>query len=172
MGISVKPLFFLLLVPALATAQVYKGVGPDGTPVYSDRPLAGAQVIQLSPAGPKFEAIDTAAEPTVDAGRGIYTEFAIASPADNAVVRSPEGSLQLSLALQPSVQPDHRLMLLVDGAPVPGELGQGTQMRLSGLALGTHRIRARIIDAAGATVAETPLLSVHMRPSIGESLLP
>ncbi|MCF7983698.1 MAG: DUF4124 domain-containing protein [Thiohalocapsa sp.] len=158
----------LLLLPSLISAQVYKGTGPDGTTIYSDRPLSNAEVLEVSPSGDRAEM----AEPSIDADSGLYSEFAIAAPADQTILRTPDATLELSLSLQPALRPDHRLVLLVDGVAVPGDVGQGTQMRLSGLTLGTRRLQARILDEAGTVVAQSAVVEVHVRPAVGDALLP
>ena len=53
-------------------------------------------------------------------------------------------------------------MLFVDGSAVPGEF-DGLVIELSGVERGTHSVRAKITDAAGKTLIESPAVSFTLR---------
>lgn len=159
----------LLIVAPTAPAQVYKGVDADGRPIYTDRPLPDAAPVRLPPSAPGPQT-PSPEQPAADQGfLGPYAAFEIASPADGATVRSADGGLDVSLLVDPPVQADHRLQLEVDGMTASGDLGAGTQLQLSGVSSGSHRLRAIIVDAAGDVVAQTPVAHVHLRPPSSEN---
>ena len=162
----------LLLFSSIATADVYKSVGPDGRAIYTDRPIENSTRLEVSapPVAPPPSKRDGA---TNDRGFvGPYSSFEIASPLDNTTLRSERRDLQVSILLAPPLQESHLLRIEVDGVGVQGELGKGTQLRLEGLSLGSHRLQARIEDDTGVVIASTPLINVHVRPPLPEGSLP
>ena len=165
----------LLLLPLASQAQVYKSVDADGRPIYTDRPIDNSTKLDVP--------LVTDAEPTTvsppspdwpaDSGfLGSYSSFEIVSPEDNTTLRNPEREVQLSLLLTPPLQEGHRLRVQVDGVDVEGDLGKRTQIRLTGLALGSHRLQAQVTDDAGILVAATPLINVHIRAPLADGAPP
>ncbi len=165
----------LLLLPLAGQAQVYKSLDADGRPIYTDRPIENstkldvplvmdAEPTTVSPPSPDWPA---------DSGfLGSYSSFEIVSPEDNTTLRNPEREVQLSLLLTPPLQDGHRLRVQVDGVDVEGDLGKRTQIRFTGLALGSHRLQAQVTDDAGILVAATPLINVHIRAPLAEGAPP
>ncbi|MGB5737110.1 MAG: DUF4124 domain-containing protein [Thiohalocapsa sp.] len=157
-----------MLLPLTAVAQVYRSVDAEGRAVYTDRPVENSTKLDL----PLVGGVEPVEGPTAglgwpeDAGfRGSYSEFSIVSPEDNAIVTNADGEIRLSLLLTPPLQPGHRLRVGVDGIDAVGDLGRQMQVRLKGLAPGSHRIQAQVSDDAGTSVAATPLIDVHVRPT-------
>lgn len=147
-----------LLIPALAGGQVYKWVDSNGKVHYSDRPVTGAETIGI----PVQKAPPPRDKPSVgQASPGPYGQFEIIAPADNATVRDPDGNVQVGLVLEPALMEGHRLQILADGAPVTGNV-PGTQLRLGGLALGSHQLQGQILDAGGAPIASSSVVHVHL----------
>jgi hypothetical protein len=148
-----------LLIPALAAGQVFKWVDTDGKIHYSDRPVAGAEAVgvplQKSPP-PQRQPIPGQASP------GPYAQFEIVIPSDNATVHDAEGNVQVGLLLDPALMEGHRLQILTDGAPTNGDV-PGTQLRISGLPLGSHQLQAQIVDASGTLVASSSVVHFHLR---------
>ncbi|MGB5833198.1 MAG: DUF4124 domain-containing protein [Thiohalocapsa sp.] len=158
----------LLVLSSIVTAEVYKSVGPDGRPVFTDRPIQNAIKLEL-PVGAEPEQTKPIGEPDsyVEHGYlGPYTAFEIADPDDDTTLRNDDREIQVSLLLSPPLIEGHRLRVDVDGVSAEGDLGKGTQVRLNGLALGSHRIQAMVEDDSGAVVAATPLINVHIRPAL------
>jgi hypothetical protein len=148
-----------LLIPALAAGQVYKWIDTDGKVHYADRPVAGVEAlgvpVQKSPP-PQSKPIPGQASP------GPYTQFEIVAPTDNETLRDAEGNVQVGLLLNPALMEGHRLQILTDGAPASGDV-PGTQLRISGLPLGSHQLQAQIIDAGGIPIASSSIVHVHLR---------
>jgi hypothetical protein len=147
-----------LLIPALASGQVYKWVDSDGKVHYSDRPVAGAETIGV----PARKARPPKDNPRAgQASPGPYAQFEIVAPVDNVTVRDPDGNVQVGLVLEPGLMDGHRLQILTDGAPAGGEI-PGTQLRISGLALGSHQLQAQILDAGGTPIASSSVVHFHL----------
>jgi hypothetical protein len=163
----------LLLVPALAAAGVYRWVGPDGQVNYSDRWVAGSEPVGIREdrrsGAPQSEG--GARADGQEATAGSYSRFEIVTPDPNETVRSAEGRVKVSLHLEPPLQPGHRLQILLDGKPVPGT-EPTTQMELSGVSFGSHRLQVRIRDESDAQVASSPIVDFHLRKPLPENTLP
>ncbi len=147
-----------LLVPAVVASQVYRWIDADGKTHYSDRPVAGAEALGIPVKTPL--PLQEKAAPA-QSSPGPYIQFEIVAPADNSTVRDPEGNVTLGLVLEPQLMEGHRLQILTDGAPASGDI-PGTQLRLSGLPLGSHQIQARIIDAGGTAIASSSVVRFHL----------
>jgi len=150
-------LSLVLLVPTLVAGQVYRWVDPDGTIHYSDRPVTGADTLGV----PVRKAPHQEMRAPGQAFPGPYAQFEIITPADNETIRDPEGNVQVGLVLEPALMDGHRLQILTDGAPATGE-APGTQLRISGLPLGTHQIQAKVINAEGAPIASSSIVHFHL----------
>jgi hypothetical protein len=161
----------ILLLPFFVDAGVYKWRGTDGQIQYSDRPVTGAERVGIAfdRYAPASGSGDTAEE--TDADPGPYSAFEIAAPEPNQTIRDAEGELQLSLLVNPPLAADHRLQILVDGHPVPGEI-QGTQISIKGLSFGSHRLQARIRDLSDVTIASSLSIDFHLRKPLPENLRP
>jgi hypothetical protein len=173
----IRPFLLCLLVAAhpAGAAGVYKSVGPDGVE-YTDRPVAGSQpltevgvAVEARKASPDDEMAPEAA--AASPGIGPYTAFEIALPEPNATVRNDTGDVQVSLILEPALQAEHRIRLLIDNQPISG-IVPSTQVLLKEVNLGTHTLQAQIIDGQSTPVAATQTVTFHMRKPVPEPALP
>jgi hypothetical protein len=83
-----------------------------------------------------------------------YREFAIASPPNDGVVRNNTGSVTVQLGLDPGLQADHFVTVYLDGKAYRGRFGS-SNVELTGVDPGEHRLRAKVIDAKGKTLIES-----------------
>lgn len=165
-------LLSLLLLSTLSTlvvAGAYKWTGPDGLVTYSDRPVSGAEMVSVE-VDPAIAAPEADVEDG-NPGPGPYSSFELANPEANATLRDPEGKVRISLIVDPPLASDHHLQILLDGEPVPGDV-EGTQILLQGLDYGSHQVQARVLDELDAAIAQTTLVSFHLRKPLPESALP
>lgn len=161
-------LLALLIAAASASAEVYRWVDADGRVHFSDRPVDGAQQIALKKAR-EMQAQPETPRPTGDPGP--YSAFEVVAPEANATLYDADGKAQVSLLIDPALQQGHRLQVVVNGQPLPGEV-KGTQMQMQGLPFGSHRLSAEIIDGFGVPVAYTPPVDFHLRKPEPESATP
>jgi hypothetical protein len=168
------PLLSFLLVAALpAAAQVYKGVGPDGRPIFTDRPLQNTEPVLLPRSSQRPVPADAPDPPGGDRGfLGSYDAFELLAPEDGVTIRDANGSVTVSLLLDPPLLAGHRLSIDVDGVAAAGDLGDRTQLVLSGVNIGSHRLQARVLDDAGNVVAATAVVHFHLRPPLPAGSLP
>lgn len=164
-------LLSLLVISAGVSAQVYRWVDAEGQTHFSDRPLTGADRVNIESGVAPGETESSSADRTGAPLLGPYNSFEIVSPEANQTLRQESAALPVSLLLDPSLMEGHRLELLVDGVPITVEEPIGTQLSLSGLSFGTHVTEARIMES-NAVVARSAPVSFHLRKPLPPGVLP
>ena len=148
-------LFMLTATSLNAATTVYKVKNPDGSISYSDQPQDNAEVMQVEPV-PTVPAVPVDRslydrKPADDvAPTNTYSNFAIISPANDQAFQSPEGIVEIRVALEPSLQDSHTLEYWFDGT-----LHQSTQapaVQLNNVDRGTHKVQVKIVDGAGKVI--------------------
>ena len=157
-----KQLFFgiaALLVTSAVCAQAYRWVDEDGVVHYSDRPHPGAEEIQLPSSG-RASTRTRAPVPTTRRSAAAATESAsaaeteafsyetleVSSPAAEETLWNIEGVLNVTLNLQPGLQPGHQVRVYFDGTP---SIVSGTSFQIEEVYRGVHNVQVEILDAAG-----------------------
>ncbi len=149
----------LLLVPLVASAEIYRYVDDEGNVVFTDEPPADdAEPLELEPlpttrfeTGTPPPATDTADQPATGPA---YARVAIAAPAPEATVRNATQTVPVSVELEPALQPDHTLTVFLDGQPrITG--ATGTSHTLENVYRGRHTVAAAVLDAAGNEIARS-----------------
>ena len=144
----------LLLAASLALPQAYRWVDEDGVVHYSDQPHPGAEEVELERApainmpAPRRSIAGTApASATGEQQRTAgYDSLAVASPAAEETLWNIGGVLNVSLNLQPALQPGHRLRVYFDGT---AQEVSGMQFRLQEVYRGAHNLQAEVLDESG-----------------------
>ncbi len=155
----------LLCVLAAATAaaqEAYRWVDEDGVVHYSDRPREGAEAIELPEPNvatvrrvPQAAARGEAAEEPASEPTPGYTSIEIVSPKAEETLWNIEGVLNVSVALEPSLQPGHQVRAYFDGEMQPVS---GTSFQLQEVWRGVHNIQVEVVDSTGK-------LLIRSRPS-------
>ena len=147
-------LFCLLAAAAAAAQEAYRWVDEDGVVHYSDRPREGAEAIQLPEPNvatlrrtqrPAARSGDPAEESTSEQTTG-YTSIDILSPKAEETLWNIEGVLNVSVALQPALQPGHQVRAYFDGEMQPVS---GTSFQVQEVWRGVHNIQVEVVDATG-----------------------
>ena len=151
--------FAALFAGGIALGQAYKWVDEDGIVHYSDRPAPGAEQIQLPtyhrPSGPTTPPTSSTFsrrnEQTAAAAKAPeqpikYESIAVTSPGPEETLWNIEGVLNVTVALQPALQPGHRIRVYFDGNP---QLVDGTSFQLQEVWRGVHNIQVEVIDQSG-----------------------
>lgn len=156
--------------PAMAT-EIVRWVDKDGVVHFSDRPQdaaqSGAEKVQLLEA-PKPGSVTRAptAPPSSAPQPFRYVGCEISSPNPDQVFQNVR-SVSVSLNIQPSLQPDHTIVVRVNGARVPGWPPTSSGYVLNDLPRGTYTVSAQVLDGRGAPACSSPALMFHIRqPSI------
>lgn len=163
----------LFALTASAAAGTYRWVDEDGVVHYSDMPKKGAEEIKLrepnlsqgrpvAPAAPSTPAQDAAAAPAAEEGFAGYQTIAIASPGEDEVLWNIGGQLNVELRLNPALQPDHGVVIYLDGVPVNETPVKSTSLSISEVYRGTHTLRAAV-RGGGTDLASTETVTFHVR---------
>ncbi len=142
-----------LIAAGAVCAQAYKWVDEDGVVHYSDRPQPGAEELDL-PRRPPQASVPAARRPAAPAGEEEpaeeepfqYQELTVASPSPEETLWNIEGTLNVSLNLQPALQPGHQIRVYFDGQP---RIVSGTSFQLEQVYRGAHNLQAEVIDENG-----------------------
>jgi hypothetical protein len=162
------PLLTLTLLSATADAQVYKRVDEKGNVTYSDEPGAGAEPVTLPEiqfyTPPKLPASQakTADEAEKKSGEMPSYKVSIASPAQEATVIQNDGTVVVSARVEPALRPTEKVAFFMDGVRV-AEPGASTSITLSLVDRGSHVVKASIVDATGATLAESGAVTFFLK---------
>jgi hypothetical protein len=178
---NVKNILLLLTSIALiyagaAGARFYKSVDEQGNIVYSDTPTPGAEQLTPPPIStveskPVPKEPDTDAEKTGDDDTEEtrkpptkYTKFTIVTPRNDDTIWDNNGSVPVSLALEPALDTEngHSVWVYVDGSAVVRK-SLVLVHPLSGIERGQHTIRAEIRDDKRKTLKRTKNVTVHMK---------
>lgn len=160
----------LLCIPLLAQASSlgFRIVHPDGSVEFTDDPLRGGEPIELlpAPAVPAFRAPPSpspVSPPPRHDNKEVeaYQSLSILSPEQDEVIWFDGTGLGVSVAIQPALQADHRVVIQLNGETVAE--GQANSYVIPQIFRGSHRLQARILDVGGAVLKESPAVHFHFR---------
>jgi len=151
-----RPIFVLLglLATASVLAQAYRWVDEDGIIHYSDRPVEGAELVQLSEYSRNTGARLYRERPTrpaadeeqADDQPFRYENLSISSPGPEETLWNIEGVLDVSLTLRPGLQSGHQVRAYFDGQQ---RTVSGTSFQIEDVFRGVHNIQVEVIDNTG-----------------------
>ncbi len=169
-----KPLASLFILLSLlltlpSSAEVYTWVNEKGVRVYGDEPPADAKKATL-PAIQKLKPIKLpdsskkTADNSTDQFEG-YSQLNIISPKDQAIITAGEaGSVTLQVQIQPALQVNHEVLLLLDGKTV--QRGAQLQFQIEGIVRGSHLLQV-LVKHNGKLLISSAKQRLHVqRPSI------
>ncbi|KAA0010407.1 DUF4124 domain-containing protein [Billgrantia pellis] len=169
-GLMVGLVGVLLADMALATT-IYRTTDAQGNVVFTDDPDSGGEPVDLAPltvvpsrdgrlaplsppAGSEVPTNQAPGQPFMP-----YDTFRIRSPAQlTKLPASQAGNLQVELAIEPSLRPDHRVRLLVDGQ-VSQSAMHTSAFVLNDLDRGGYELQAELLDGRGEVRHRTPPVS-------------
>lgn len=143
-----------LLVTSAVFAQAYRWVDEDGLIHYSDRPHPGAERIQLPSSGrasvtrraPVPTTRRAAPEPAAEQKAFSYELLEVSAPAPEETLWNIEGVLNVTINLQPALQPGHQVRVHFDGTP---RMVSGTSFQIEEVYRGVHNVQVEILDETG-----------------------
>ena len=145
----------LLFAPFATAGEAYVWTDDEGVVHYSDRPVPGARRIELAepntgqspaPRSPEAATDETAEEPAEPDAPFSYESLEIASPVAEETLWNIGGVLNVSLALNPPLQPGHQVRVYFDGN---AQIVPGTSFQLNEVWRGVHNLQAEILDETG-----------------------
>jgi len=161
---------FMILLLCLTTAlplcakEVYKWTSEDGVVQYSDTYRPGATRVTVTE-GQLVGGDQAAGKPASDsdgtAEAADYISLEVTKPQPDATVRSNEGTVEVNLALKPTLLPKHALRIKLDGKP-QGQV-KTTSFSLKQLNRGTHTLQFEVVDEQGKTLISSEPVRFHLR---------
>lgn len=160
---------------ALATT-IYRVTDAQGNVIFTDDPDRGGEPVELAPltvvpsrserrqGQPSRAAAETPRQGEAPGQPFMpYDNFRIRSPEQGAVLSANHaGNLQVELAIEPVLRPDHRVRLLVDGQVSQSAMHTRAFM-LSGLGHGEYVLQAELLDAQGQVRHRTQPVALDVR---------
>lgn len=174
------PLFLLLLAPLAAVAagkpEVYKWVDKNGVVHYTDKPPSdGAPPAKLPPlqtykggTPPPIEQFVARPEAPRKAAPGGDVQLELLAPVNEETFRSGERTIPVAVTVTPALDPSHRLVYLLDGAP-RSEPTTETSYALTEVDRGTHQVSVMLTSEDGAEISRSSAVTVHMKPPVASS---
>lgn len=164
----------LLAGSGYVTADVYRWIDENGLIHFSDKSQAGAEQIKLretsvytppSAGEPESDSAleqKTEADSSKDSGGVLeYEVISIVSPENNQVLRSSEGTMDISVELRPGLQPGHKIRVYLNGTQASQDL-ETTQITLQDMDRGTHSLEVSVIDQNNKELKRSSAVSFHM----------
>lgn len=153
-------IFLLLFLPGMAFSAICKTVGPDGVASFINVPggecPAGSTLMDYpvtSTTGERIRAVETGVS-----GRQIpfagYRSVEITSPEDGGTVRSNEGRVRVTVALDPRMQSAHFITAYLNGRANQSRYGISF-IDFAGVDRGEHKLYVTVKDSSGRVVAKS-----------------
>ncbi|QXI28893.1 DUF4124 domain-containing protein [Pseudomonas vanderleydeniana] len=153
-----RPLLYLLLAcfALPASAQIYKYTDANGNTAYSSQPPDGlpAQTVELPPLNSvetQKPGTPTPARPVAAQATGTQEAVAPYSaleltdiPTDEAL-RANNGTFTVGVKIEPRLQRQHLLRLVLDGAPY-GQSSNVPRLQLVNVDRGDHTLAVQVLD--------------------------
>jgi hypothetical protein len=164
----------LLAAPAFASQSVWKWVDEKGVTHYSDRPVPGAQLIEVS-VGSRADPVPTSPSPAPSATSSpppaetaSYRNFEIWSPADGDTLVNTGGIVEVRMRLEPALQRGHAIYVYLDGKLIENFPTDALDYTLQEVPRGVHSLTAVVQDGAGKRVRETTTRFTVRQESIAQ----
>ncbi len=175
-------ILIVLVAAGPALADAYRWVDENGVVHYSDRPVEGAERIDLvtqprsSVPPPVVDSNETpevvAAAPAVSPPPPAepeptrYQRLDIVRPQQGETLWNIGSTLSVSLRLSPELQPGHRLQLTYDGQVRDDAPTESLDFQLSDVFRGEHTMQVAVVDADGNVQIESSLKRFYVQQNI------
>ncbi|MBK1722084.1 DUF4124 domain-containing protein [Thiocystis violacea] len=153
-----------LVWASCASAEIYRWVDQDGRVQFSDRWIQGSERLtdkKKAAEQPKAESLPPEPDSPDEPFLGPYDSLEIVAPAANAILTQDNAGVPISLMVDPPLIEGHQMSVLLDEAALPVQ-NMATQFKLTGAALGSHRLQIRVKGAGGRVVAQSAPRSFHI----------
>ena len=140
---------------------------------FSDQPTPDAQRVDINPTNrsspPPANAFPPPPPAAPEPETVVAYQLAITSPADETIIPRGPGNFSVSASVSPSLQPAHKLQLLMDGQPRQ-EPQTATAWNLTNVFRGEHTIQVAVTDSEGKQLEVSDPIKVYVfRPSINDA---
>lgn len=158
-GVVLALLAIQLATQSVMAQTIYRGKDAKGAPVFTDQPRPGDRPVELPP-------INTAPAPTAMPAMGGsqpsafagYSQIAVSAPGSVPNAFSP---VNVSISIEPALQPGHLWQLRLDGAFIAA--GRESGYTFARLEAGLHTLSLSIVGDSGEVLGEASPVSVLVR---------
>ena len=147
-------------------ADVYRWFDEDGSTVFSDTPIDGAEKLEVRepiivPGQPLPRRTERLAPSVEGPAERRYESMRMTMPTAGETFQNVR-EVPVSVAVQPALEPGHRIQFLLDGAP-HGAPVEGTETLLTDVNRGEHQISAIVLDARGKVLLRAPPIVIYVQ---------
>ncbi len=165
-------LLIALVLPATA-AEIWRWKDADGSWHFSDNPTPGAERVTVNPptrsgssAPPRAPTYSSSSALVLPQEIVQYTRCVVAAPVNDAVFQWTD-SVPATVIIDPTLQPGHRIEVLLNGSPYPQWSPDLRSYSFTGLFRGSYSLAVRVTDGKGAVLCNGPAITFHVRqPSV------
>jgi hypothetical protein len=155
-------------------AETWKWKDANGVVHYSDRPVPGAERVDVVPPKPSISVSKPAAEPRAAGAANPdsnpvnqpaivpYTRCVITAP-DNDETFNAINAVTVSMLLEPALQEGHRIEMQLNGNVVKDWPQDATSHTLTNLERGSYTVTPKVLDSFGGAVCSGPAINFYVR---------
>ncbi len=141
--------------------SIYQWTDENGVVHFSDQKTSNAKEVDIS-ISPSIEMAKPAPrKPKPEPEKKVKYGVSIASPANEATIRSNEGIVVVQTQVKPELNPSLRLQVLLDGRPTADPTPNTTFM-LEGVERGEHQLQVKLFDSSGKQLAMSESTTIFL----------
>lgn len=157
---------FILCLPILTSAAIYKKIDSNGKVYFSDRLMPEAVLIQLKPVNiySSTQAVDNSVDKTSanqqTTAESTYKKFTMIQPNEQQTFQN-QPEIQAVIEIEPALKVGDKVEWCLDGALY--QQSQNTQITLGSLNRGEHKLQAKLrgINNQILLISQTVTFFVH-----------
>jgi hypothetical protein len=145
--------------------ELWRWKDADGVVHYSDRPVQGAERIDVrSSQKSSSEIAPQATAPVRPPPTPVvnYTRCIVSSPTNDQVFNNVS-AVDVGIALEPALQADHQLQVFLNGRADPDWPAGALSRTLVNLFRGSYTLSVRVLDFNGRALCAGPTINFHVR---------
>ncbi len=162
-------LLSMLIALSASAAELWRWKDADGVVHYSDRPVPGAErieVLSTQKSTGEFTPKNPLPAPPPAPPAVAYSRCTVGSPANDQVFNAVN-AVDVSLSIEPQLQPGHQVQVLLNGRIDPDWPPTAQAHTLVNIYRGSYTLSVRVLDANGRPLCTGPVVNFHVRqPSL------
>lgn len=162
-------LLSMCIALSATAAELWRWKDADGVTHYSDRPVQGAQRIDVQNTQVSSGAVEPTAPPSPRPPEPPaftrYTRCAVAAPSNDEVFHYPD-AVNARMDVEPALQAGHRLQVMLNGSAFKEWPANQFAYTLT-LYRGSYTLNVRVVDANGRVLCAGSPITFHVQqPSV------
>jgi hypothetical protein len=148
-------------------AEVWRWKDANGVVHYSDNPVPGAVRVTVNVAAnsgaPQEDTGETSSPPPPPRAQPFsYNRCEVDTPRQDETFQGVQ-SINISVQLDPGLQPEHRIQVTFDGAPLADWAPDALSYAIPEVYRGAHTLVARILDSGGRAICTGRPTTFHVQ---------